>query len=158
MATVLHEALAKHTGFLLSRTGLLAQKRVAEQMESLELTPRMWGALNVLAVEGAITQQALCQGVGIDPSSMVGTIDELEDKGLVERRRNPADRRAHALHLTPRGREVLAHGRKLIKRVEDELLAPLEASEREQLRELLLRIVAEAQAATAATSPAGRSS
>jgi DNA-binding MarR family transcriptional regulator len=138
--SVLHAALMRHTGFLISRMGIVAQKRFAERIESLGLTPRMWGALNVLDVEGAITQHALCKGVGIDPSSMVSTIYELEEKGLFERRRHPSDRRAHALHVTAKGRQTLARGRELATKAQDELLAPLNEQERQQLHELLLRL------------------
>jgi DNA-binding MarR family transcriptional regulator len=137
---VLHAALMRHTGFLISRMGMVAQKRFAERIESLGLNPRMWGALNVLEAEGAITQHALCKGVGIDPSSMVATIDELEAKGLVERRRHPSDRRAHALHVTAKGKQTLARGRELARKAQDDLLAPLNAEEREQLHGLLLRL------------------
>jgi DNA-binding MarR family transcriptional regulator len=136
----LHAALMRHTGYLISRMGMVAQKRFAERIQSLGLTTRMWGALNVLEAEGAITQHALCRGVGMDPSSMVSTIDELEAEGLVERRPHPSDRRAHALHVTDRGRQTLARGRELAKGAQDELLAPLSAEERKQLHELLLRL------------------
>jgi DNA-binding MarR family transcriptional regulator len=137
---VLHNALAKHTGFLLSRMGLVAQKRFSEHLEQLDLNTRMWGALNVLDAEGAITQHALGKSTGIDPSSMVATIDELEQRGLVERRPHPTDRRAHALHVTDKGRETLASGRKLARHAQEELLAPLSANERQQLHDLLLRL------------------
>ena len=136
----LHAALMRHTGFLISRLGMVAQKHFAERIESLGLNPRMWGALNVLEVEGAITQHALCRGVGIDPSSMVATIDELEARGLVERRRHPSDRRAHALHVTAKGKQTLAKGRELARQAQDDLLAPLNDDEREQLHGLLLRL------------------
>ena len=128
-----HGALAKHTGFLLSRMGLVAQKRFSEHLEQLGLTTRMWGALNVLDAEGSITQHALGRCTGIDPSSMVATIDELEKRGLVERR-------AHALHVTENGHETLARGRKLARHAQEELLAPLSADERRQLHDLLLRL------------------
>jgi DNA-binding MarR family transcriptional regulator len=131
----------KHTGFLLSRMGMVAQKQFADRIESLGLTTRMWGAMNVLEAEGAITQLALCRSVGIDPSSMVSTIDELEAKGLAERRRHPSDRRAHALHLTDRGREVLARGRELARGAQEDLLAPLSDEERAQLHDMLRRLV-----------------
>src|SRR5262249_22145622 len=124
----------------LSKMGATAQKQVAARLETLGLTTRMWGALNVLAGEGAVTQHALCKAVGIDPSSMVATIDELEKRGLVERRRHPLDRRAHALHVTEAGHETLARGRVLVREAQDELLSPLDEQEREQLRELLLRL------------------
>ncbi len=142
----LHAALMRHTGFLINKVGALARKRFAERLESLGLNFRMWGVLNVLDEEGAITQHALGRCVGIDPSSMVATIDELEDRGLVERRRNPTDRRAHALHLTDAGSETLARGRQLARQAQDELLAPLDAEERTELHELLLRIALAADA------------
>ena len=147
-----HEALAKHTGFLISRLGMVAQKRFAELLDKLDLNPRMWGVLNVLDVEGAITQHALGKLVGIDPSSMVSTIDELEAKGLVERRPHPTDRRAHALYMTELGRRTLAQGRKLARTAQEELLAPLTAEEREQLHSMLLRL---AQATREFGRPAG---
>lgn len=130
----------RHTGFLISRMGMVAQKQFAERINSLGLTPRMWGAMNVLDAEGAITQHALGKCVGIDPSSMVSTIDELEARGLVERRRHPSDRRAHALHITTKGRQTLTRGRELARLAQEDLLAPLNAEEREQLHELLLRL------------------
>ncbi len=136
----LHRALSRHTGFLLSKIGAVAQKRFAERIESVGLNVRMWGALNVLDAEGAISQHALGKSVGIDPSSMVATIDELEAGGLVERHRHPSDRRAHALHVTPAGRRTLAAGRELAKSAQADLLAPLDESEREQLHALLLRV------------------
>jgi DNA-binding MarR family transcriptional regulator len=136
----IHSALMRHTGFLISRMGMVAQKQFAERLEALGLTTRMWGALNVLDAEGAITQHALGKCVGTDPSSMVSTIDELEARGLVERRRHPSDRRAHALHVTAKGRQTLTRGRELARQAQDDLLAPLNAKEREQLHALLLRL------------------
>jgi DNA-binding MarR family transcriptional regulator len=143
----------RHTGFLISRVGMVAQKQFAERIESLGLTPRMWGALNVLEAEGAITQHALGKCVGTDPSSMVSTIDELESQGLVERRRHPSDRRAHALHVTTKGRQTLALGRELAIDAQADLLAPLNAEEREQLHALLLRLALHASDAGNAEMP-----
>jgi DNA-binding MarR family transcriptional regulator len=136
----LHAALMRHTGFLINRIGAVARKQFSARLEELDLNLRMWGVLNVLDIEGAITQQALGQSVGIDPSSMVSTIDELEARGLVERRRHPSDRRAHALYLTEAGTETLARGRALARQAQDELLAPLDADERKELHDLLLRV------------------
>jgi DNA-binding MarR family transcriptional regulator len=134
------DALKPYTAFLLSRMGAVARKQFGARLETLGLTTRMWGALNVLDGEGAITQHALCKGTGMDPSSMVATIDDLEQKGLVERRPHPGDRRAHALHVTDAGRDTLTRGRRLARQTQDELLAPLDLAEREQLHELLLRL------------------
>lgn len=136
----LHAALARHTGFLINRIGVVSRKRFSERLDSLGLSLPMWGVLNVLDADGPITQQALGRGVGIDPSSMVSTLDELEAKGLVERRPHPSDRRAHALYVTDAGRDTLRRGQKLAKQVQEELLSPLEPDEREKLHELLLRV------------------
>ena len=153
----LHKALMRHTGFLISRVGMVAQTQFAERIEALGLTTRMWGVLNVLEVEGAITQHALGKCVGIDPSSTVSTIDELEAKGLVERRRHPSDRRAHALHITTKGRQTLARGRELAKQAQADLLAPLNADEREQLHDLLLRLALHSTDLGKPQSAAGKS-
>jgi DNA-binding MarR family transcriptional regulator len=136
----LHGALLRHTGYLISRMGMVAQKQFQERLDSLGLTTRMWGALNVLEAEGPITQHALCKGIDMDPSSMVATIDELEAQGLVERRRHPSDRRAHALHITDKGQQTLKRGRQLARESQERLLAPLDAGEREQLHDMLLRL------------------
>src|ERR1700722_12736104 len=90
----LHAALVRHTGYLISRVGFYAQREFSARLAEVGLTPRMWGALNVIDAEGSITQQGLGKSIGMDPSTMVSTIDELESRGLVERRRHPTDRRA----------------------------------------------------------------
>jgi MarR family transcriptional regulator, lower aerobic nicotinate degradation pathway regulator len=149
----LHEALTRNTGFLISRMGLTASRAFAERISEVGVTPRGWGALNVLDTEGAITQQSLGRCIGMDPSTMVATIDELEAAGMVERRRNPQDRRAHALHITDKGRQTLKDGRKVARRAQEEFLAPLSSEERQQLHELLLRL-AQAGAQTSAAAGA----
>jgi DNA-binding MarR family transcriptional regulator len=136
----IHRALVKHTGFLLARMGHVAAKQFADRIAQLGLTTRMWGALSVLDAEGETTQQFLGKCTGIDPSSMVATIDDLEARRLVERRPHPSDRRAHAVHLTDEGRKVLARGRRLARGAQDDLLAALDAEERKTLHELLLRL------------------
>lgn len=136
----LHAALLRNTGYLVSRLGFFASQQFADRMATLGLSPRMWGAMNVLDAEGAISQQQLGRAIGMDPSSMVAAIDELEAHGWVQRRPNPSDRRAHALHLTDAGRQTLTRGRTLAREAQEELLAPLDTSERAQLHELLLRL------------------
>lgn len=136
-----HAALARHTGFLLSRAGMIAQRHFAQRLETLGLTPRIWGALNVIDAETPLSQHELGRLIGMDPSSMVAAIDELERRGLVQRRPHPSDRRAHALSITPEGRETLGRGRELARSAQGELLAPLSADERRELHDLLLRVV-----------------
>jgi DNA-binding MarR family transcriptional regulator len=145
----LHASLVRHTGYLLSRMGFWAQRQFSIRMEELGLTPRMWGALNVLAAEGPVTQQELGKSIGMDPSTMVATIDELESQGLVERRRHPSDRRAYALQMTEEGRDRLARGRELAAQAQSQLLAPLSEDERGVLHDLLLRLAQAADTAGA---------
>jgi MarR family transcriptional regulator, lower aerobic nicotinate degradation pathway regulator len=136
-----HPALARNTGFLLTKAATVGRRRFAERMAGVGLDTRTWGVLNVLDAEGPVTQQALGRGAGIDPSSMVATIDELEANGLVERRPHPSDRRAHALYVTDAGRAKLAEARLLASREQDELLAGLDSAERDELHRLLLKLV-----------------
>ena len=72
-----HWALAKHTGFLLSRIGMVAQRRFGERLASLGLNPRMWAVLNVLDAEGPITQHALGQCVGTFVEDLVENLQSL---------------------------------------------------------------------------------
>ena len=145
-APLLHPALVRNTGYLISRLGFYASRHFAERLATVGLTPRMWGAMNMLDHEGDVSQQHLGRAAGIDPSSMVSTVDELEAKGWVQRRRHPTDRRAYALHITDAGRETLVHARRLAGGAQNELLAPLDEAERAQLHELLMRLIVAAGA------------
>jgi MarR family transcriptional regulator for hemolysin len=77
--------------------------------------------------------------MGIDPSTMVSLIDDLETSGLAKRRPHPTDRRAREVAITPKGRRALERGRRLAMQVEDEVLGGLTAAERRQLLTLLRR-------------------
>jgi DNA-binding MarR family transcriptional regulator len=98
------------------------------------------------------SQQALSIALGIHRSAVVALVDDLEQRGLAERRRNPADRRAHALYLTPSGRELLADLKRVAEEHEAELLTALDESERLRLVSLLQR-VSESQGLVAGVHP-----
>jgi len=108
--------------------------------------------LNHLAVNEGQSQQALSAALGIHRSAVVALVDDLEHRGLAERRRDPIDRRAYALYLTPAGRKLLAKLQRTAEDDETELLAALDSSERSQLISLLQR-VAESQGLTAGVHP-----
>jgi DNA-binding MarR family transcriptional regulator len=99
--------------------------------------PRDWGVMAVLEQEGPLSQQRLGEKLGVNRTLMVGVIDGLEADGLVERGRNPADRRSYALALTGAGREQLERTSPELFEMEGRLLRALSASERERLAELL---------------------
>jgi DNA-binding MarR family transcriptional regulator len=108
--------------------------------------------LSHLAAAEGQSQQALSIALGIHRSAVVALVDDLEQRGLAERRRDPNDRRAYTLYLTPQGRELLADLQREADEREAELLTALNASERSRLISLLQR-VAESQGLAAGVHP-----
>jgi DNA-binding MarR family transcriptional regulator len=134
-------ALSDRLGFLLGRAHL-AHRCVAERaLASLDLGVKEFGALSVLVEEGPLSQQRLGERQGVDRTTMVAVVDQLERGGLVERRRNPDDRRAYSLHATTKGRRVLRQASEATRRAEDEFLAPIPAGERRRLKQILQRLI-----------------
>jgi DNA-binding MarR family transcriptional regulator len=133
------EAAREFAGQLLFRLWRALHLRTAEALESLGLTTALFALLNVLgAREGAI-QQELGSAMGVDPSTMVSLIDQLETAGLAERRPRPTDRRAREVAITPKGRRVLEQARQLAMQVEDDVLRGLSPAERSRMLALLRR-------------------
>jgi DNA-binding MarR family transcriptional regulator len=145
-------ALSRRVGFLLVQLGTHRHRRFAERLAPLDLHPRHFGMLSQLAVNEGQSQQALSRALGVQRSAVVALVDDLEHRGLAERRRDPVDRRAYSLYLTPQGRELLAELERVAEEDEAELLSSLDASERSQLI-LLLRRVAESQGLAAGVHP-----
>jgi DNA-binding MarR family transcriptional regulator len=141
-APTLPAALSDRVGFLLAKTHLAARAAADPSLQPLGLDVRQFGALALLAGEGAMSQQALSVLQRCDRTTMVAVVDGLEAGGYVERRRNPDDRRAYALHITAAGRRALARAEKLVAEAEREFLAPLSPAEVRQLKDLLRRLLA----------------
>ena len=135
-------ALSDRLGYLLGRAHV-AHRSIAERaLASLGLGVKEFGALSVLVGEGPLSQQRLGERQGVDRTTMVAVVDELERHGLVERRRNPDDRRAYSLQATPAGRRVLGQANKAVERAEDEFLAQIPAGDRRRLKNLLRTLIA----------------
>lgn len=131
--------VAEFAGQLFFRLWRASHTGAAEALTTVGLTPALFGLLNVIgAREGAI-QQELGAAMGIDPSTMVSLIDQLEGAGLAKRRPSAKDRRAREIAITPKGRRLLERSRQLISQVEDHILDGLTAAERRQLLTLLRR-------------------
>jgi DNA-binding MarR family transcriptional regulator len=136
--------VAEFAGQLLFRLWRVSHERTAEALEMIGLTPPLFALLNVRgAREGAI-QQEIGQAMGIDPSTMVSLIDQLEGAGLAQRRTHPKDRRAREVTITPKGRRTLERARGLATQVEDDVLRGLSATERRRLLTLLRRALTSA--------------
>jgi DNA-binding MarR family transcriptional regulator len=100
------------------------------------------------------SQLALAQHLGVDRTVMTYLLDSLAEAGLVERRPDPADRRARRIVATARGRALLDELGKLLREAEDQVLAGLdEAEDRQAFRTLLQRLSLHAATALDATTP-----
>ena len=129
--------------YLLVQLGFHVDRQFSERLAPLGLEPRHAGLLVQLAANEGLSQQAIGELIGLNATRMVFLVDELEQRGLVERRRNAADRRSYALHLTAEGREKLRQVRASGSRHQDEVGASLTRDERVQLTDLLRRLAAE---------------
>jgi len=103
------------------------------------LRPRHLIALKLLSEQGPQSQQGLADALSLDPSNVVGLLNELEERDLVVRRRDRSDRRRHIVELSPAGEDELAAAYVRLSDVEDELFGALSAAERSVLHGLLQR-------------------
>ena len=141
--------------FLLSQLGHRSASVFADLIASIDLTPPHSGILRAIALEPGRSQQALSGQLGLLPSRVVAYVDELEDRGYVERRRNPDDRRLHALYLTAAGKKIMTKIGELSRQHETLMTAGLDSAQRGTLRQLL-SIVAEEQGLTPHVHPGFR--
>src|SRR4051812_6349881 len=135
------DALAERLGPLLGRAHDAHRRLSLEALAPLGLGVKSVGALTVLRVEGPLSQRRLAERQGIDRTTMVAVVDELERLGAVERRKDPGDRRANALHITPLGRRLLTRARTAVAGAEEAFLAPLPPAEQQRLRAALRVLV-----------------
>jgi DNA-binding MarR family transcriptional regulator len=134
------EELVSSALFLLKKLGMAAKERSLPAYNEAGVHPYHHAILAVLDEGELSTQGAIADTLGYDKGQLVGLLDELEEAGLVERRRDPADRRRHVVKITPAGRKTLQRLRRLSAQLEDEFLTGLSEDERTQLHGLLLRL------------------
>jgi DNA-binding MarR family transcriptional regulator len=135
-----HRPLSGRAPFLLSQLGFHVAQKFAERLAPLGIQPNHFGLLMHLQRGEGQSQQQLADALGIHRKVMVGLLDDLEGRGLAERRRHPADRRAHAIYLTAAAHDLLAQARSVADEQEEELLAAIDEEERRQLIALLQRL------------------
>jgi DNA-binding MarR family transcriptional regulator len=131
------------TAFLLKRLGMLAKERTMEAYEAIGASPYHYSVLAVLEEGARDTQAKIADALGYDRSWLVGLLDELEEGGFIERKRDTEDRRRHLVSLTPAGKKRLAQLRAISKKVEEDLFASLDDEQRTQLHELLLQLASD---------------
>src|ERR1700682_1251235 len=126
---------------LLEHLARVGRRAFETTLEPGGLRPRHLIALNLLSERGPASQQALSDSLSLDPSNVVGLLNELEERKLITRRRDSADRRRHIVELSPRGDKELCGAYDRLRRIDDDLLSPLSARERATLYDLLVRAV-----------------
>ena len=136
--------VAEFAGQLFFRLWRASHTQTSAALQTIGLTPPLFAVLNYLnAHEGAIQQQ-IGSAMGIDPSTMVSLVDQLEHAELAKRRPHPRDRRAREVVITAAGRRTLERGRELAGEVEGAVLQGLSSAERRQLITLLRKAYATA--------------
>jgi DNA-binding MarR family transcriptional regulator len=113
---------------------------VHERYEAAGASPFHFTVLAVLDEGARETQATIADALGYDRSYLVGLLDELEERELIERKRDPADRRRHLVNLTPAGKKTLAKLRALQASIDDDFFVSLDPDERATLHALLHRL------------------
>jgi DNA-binding MarR family transcriptional regulator len=124
-------------GNLSRRIGVPAERLLGE----FGLRPRHHIAMTILRDLGEIGQADLAATLRVDRTNLVGLLNDLEERGLIERRRSTEDRRRHTVALTTKGRRQLARVEFALLAIESDVLAGLDEGERRQLHDLLQRAV-----------------
>lgn len=134
-------ALVERLSFLLKRASVLLDDAIESQLARLTINGREFAVLTVIDSEGPASQQRLASRIGVDRTTMVALIDALEERQLVNRRRDPTDRRAYVLEATPAGHKTRQDALKAVKLGEQQALAPLTSTESASLKQALHRLV-----------------
>ncbi|HST24363.1 MAG TPA: MarR family winged helix-turn-helix transcriptional regulator [Gaiellaceae bacterium] len=130
--------LVSSTTFLLKRLGFAAKEKSFDAYERAGLHPYHYAVLAVLDEGSRETQGQIADALGYDRGQLVGLLDELEERGLIERKRDPSDRRRQSVRMTADGKRTLTQLRSLNAELEDGFLGNLDDSQRAQLHELLV--------------------
>jgi DNA-binding MarR family transcriptional regulator len=128
------DVLAQTLGWLLSQASHALSTEMTAALEGIGLLPRGHCVL-ATALTGERTQTELAHLVGLDKTTMVVTLDELERRGLAERRPSPTDRRVRVVAVTDAGRRKVAEADEVVARVQREVLTALPEDRREALLE-----------------------
>jgi DNA-binding MarR family transcriptional regulator len=127
---------------LIDHLARISRRAADAAMADGSLRPRHVIALTLLRERGPMTQHAVGAALSLDPSNVVGLLNELEERGLITRRRDPADRRRHIVEVSATGADELTRTYAQLGLVEDELFKTLTCEQRSTLHELLASAVA----------------
>ncbi len=139
MATESPTTASQSSSVLIAVLARGMRRRIELALEPVGVRPRHLLVLSHLRAGGAAAQQTLLDVAGVDPSNLVGLLNELEDAGLIVRTRDRADRRRGVIELSLKGRRTLDRVDRALRSVDDEVLAALGEGERTELNALLAR-------------------
>ena len=135
-----YDLLPELMGFHLRRAQVAVFNRFGRVIARHRVTPGQFGILVLINANSGLTQSALAKAVGVERSTMVATIDGLEEKKLVKRQPSPVDRRSYALTLTPDGKTLLTKLKRMVREHEKRVLADFDEDEKTLLAGLLHRL------------------
>jgi DNA-binding MarR family transcriptional regulator len=147
--------LAENLSWLLAQANYGLASEINASLGPLGISNRNLHVLTT-AVTGEYTQKELAELIGLDKTTMVVTIDELEAAGLAERRPSETDRRARVISVTKSGERKVREGRAVIDGIQKDLLSSLPARDRKNFLESLGTLVKERFGGQIHCSPARR--
>src|SRR6476646_3616381 len=147
MVSTVRNPVASTTGkaatghaMLIFRLARVTGYRLSQALAGLEMRTNEFAVLHHLYQAGPLSQQELGGALRINPSNLVGLLDDLESDGSILRPRDPRDRRRHLVGLTPAGHKRLAQAKRAVEEAERDLLSPLSAAEQRELHDYLERL------------------
>lgn len=127
-------------GFLLGKVLQQMEEKFADGLVPFQINARQYGVLLYIEENPYCSQKDISDNLQIDRTTMVSHIDHLEKLEFVERTKNPTDRRSYSLLITEKGKEVLTSRWDNLTEVEAEVLSPLDAQERQSLKDFLIKV------------------
>ena len=130
----------EHVGYVVRRAQLAIFKDFIKTLAPVDIRPAQYSVLIVIAENPGLTQAELGRALAIKRANLVGMLNEIERRKLARRVASPSDRRSHALHLTPYGRQMLDRFHKLALEHEKRATRALDPAEKRTLLDLLGRV------------------
>jgi MarR family transcriptional regulator for hemolysin len=146
------DCLSENLGWLLSQAHFNLVSEIAAAFEPLGVSNRGYHVL-ATARGGEYTQKELAEQIGLDKTTMVVTVDELEKAGLAERRPSSTDRRARVISVTKNGERKVRQGQEIVDRIQNDVLTSLPSRERKVFLESLGALVKDRLSEPAECSP-----